>query len=517
MPESELSNPWYLRLLQGFAGWLAALFIFGFIGITLIDVLAADARPLLLGILGALNTAIAYFIFKHKKHDFTQQLALAFNLCGQFLFSWCFAGLFKFETGSYFLAMLGLQVTLALLLPNFLSRVLSCWFAGISLLLLLNTLHLGELGSAVILILFCAVWLRDLQWAQRQPFWLAVGYGLTLCVLLLSNHYFNDEFARDFSRSGDFVALSPVLSYWLNQALIALLLGFLLWHIAKPKLSAASTADKVKLVALGVLLIAIGHLVTGASGALILLAVGQLKQRRMLSILGALSLIGFISWYYYNLDWTLFHKSMVLLGLSGAMTIAAYTLYMSRAQQSLNIDFLRQKYRFNRSSALVATLIVLVLGAVNFAIYQKEQVLSQGQSVLLKLAPVDPRSLMQGDYMRLRFDIESTLLKADEHEEVLDELQQALFVVELDEQRVASYVDLYRGQTLQANQVKMQFRIRSGRIRLATHAFFFEEGSAAAYEAAEYGEFRVAKDGELLLNSMVDKDFAVIGHNRPQN
>lgn len=40
---------------------------------------------------------------------------------------------------------------------------------------------------------------------------------------------------------------------------------------------------------------------------------------------------------------------------------------------------------------------------------------------------------------------------------------------------------------------------------LATHAFFFEEGTAERYEAARYGAFRVAPDGELLLTGSRDR------------
>lgn len=48
---------------------------------------------------------------------------------------------------------------------------------------------------------------------------------------------------------------------------------------------------------------------------------------------------------------------------------------------------------------------ILVLIAVNVSIYQREQLLQHGRFVLLELAPVDPRSLMQGDYMALRFEV----------------------------------------------------------------------------------------------------------------
>ncbi|MEY4484068.1 MAG: hypothetical protein RL693_1520, partial [Verrucomicrobiota bacterium] len=48
---------------------------------------------------------------------------------------------------------------------------------------------------------------------------------------------------------------------------------------------------------------------------------------------------------------------------------------------------------------------VVVALACNVLIFQKEQTLANGRQVFLKLAPVDPRSLMQGDYMSLRYEI----------------------------------------------------------------------------------------------------------------
>jgi len=55
------------------------------------------------------------------------------------------------------------------------------------------------------------------------------------------------------------------------------------------------------------------------------------------------------------------------------------------------------------SSWLVIAGLILVLGVANYDIWQKQQIVENGQQVLLKLRPVDPRSLMQGDFMRLRY------------------------------------------------------------------------------------------------------------------
>ena len=49
--------------------------------------------------------------------------------------------------------------------------------------------------------------------------------------------------------------------------------------------------------------------------------------------------------------------------------------------------------------------MLLVLGFFFFNIIKNESILNDGETILLKLRPVDPRSLMQGDYMALRFSL----------------------------------------------------------------------------------------------------------------
>ena len=52
---------------------------------------------------------------------------------------------------------------------------------------------------------------------------------------------------------------------------------------------------------------------------------------------------------------------------------------------------------------------VAILALANFSIYSRERLLTEGSVVLLHLAPVDPRSLMQGDYMALNFAVANSL------------------------------------------------------------------------------------------------------------
>src|SRR5687767_13501968 len=78
-------------------------------------------------------------------------------------------------------------------------------------------------------------------------------------------------------------------------------------------------------------------------------------------------------------------------------------------------------------------LSVLVLAALNYGIYEKERIKEHGEVLLLELAPVDPRSLMQGDYMRLRYAIER-----DVPTQALK--QRGYMVIRPDENNVARFV-----------------------------------------------------------------------------
>lgn len=150
---------------------------------------------------------------------------------------------------------------------------------------------------------------------------------------------------------------------------------------------------------------------------------------------------------------------------------------------------------------------VLVLAAVNCSIYQREQLLAQGRVVLLELAPVDPRSLMQGDYMALRFKIANDAFPRADWKQLKD----GQIVVVLDEHDVGSFQRIADGKPLAANEAVLRYRIRNEQPKFATNAFFFQEGHAQDYQAAKYGEFRVAGNGDMVLTAMRGVDFRMLG------
>lgn len=159
-----------------------------------------------------------------------------------------------------------------------------------------------------------------------------------------------------------------------------------------------------------------------------------------------------------------------------------------------------------KAIALCAGLIVLALA--NYAIYSRERLLTEGRVVLLQLAPVDPRSLMQGDYMALRFQAANDAFgRGNARKQQLD----GHVILKLDQHGIGTFTRLDDGTALDQNEVRMRYRIRDGRPKFATNAFFFQEGDAKRYSAARYGEFRIAADGEAILTGLRDKDALLLG------
>src|SRR5690606_23266865 len=140
-------------------------------------------------------------------------------------------------------------------------------------------------------------------------------------------------------------------------------------------------------------------------------------------------------------------------------------------------------------------LTALILASLNYAIYAKEQMIAQGETVLLKLAPVDPRSLMQGDYMRLRYAIESQNIAKD----LPQEHTSGMLVVRLDAHQVGEFVRFYDGEPLAENEKLIRFHRDYGRVDIKPDSFFFQEGHADAYSRGEYGMFKFDGEGGGVL------------------
>lgn len=148
---------------------------------------------------------------------------------------------------------------------------------------------------------------------------------------------------------------------------------------------------------------------------------------------------------------------------------------------------------------LLVAVVMLILTTINFKIYQTEHYIKYGKSIYLKLAPVDPRSLMQGDYMALRYEIENILGDSN--------LEDNKIVLTLDKNRVAKIKSFDKIENLGKNEFIVSFKKKLYRAKLKiAHRYYFQEGKSKIYQKAVYGKFKT-NGSKMILVNLADKDF----------
>ncbi|MDX3772508.1 GDYXXLXY domain-containing protein [Chromatiaceae bacterium AAb-1] len=145
-------------------------------------------------------------------------------------------------------------------------------------------------------------------------------------------------------------------------------------------------------------------------------------------------------------------------------------------------------------AVLGATLLVLL--AALWSINRNERILSNGTELLAELAPVDPRSMMQGDYMALAFALDLTLPQ--------DASDYKYVWLTRDQHNVAQFHSVSNRLPDTTGIIAVVLRQRDGMFSIGPNAFFFAEGTGHIYEQARYGEFRVDNNGNALLKQLRD-------------
>lgn len=156
---------------------------------------------------------------------------------------------------------------------------------------------------------------------------------------------------------------------------------------------------------------------------------------------------------------------------------------------------------------LVGFLIFIALFSKE--ITDKEKILSSGTPALFELMPVDPRSLMQGDYMVLRLKAEDYIYhdyfqESDKTKYFLEDKA----VIKIDKNtKVASFVRLHKGEKLASDESLIRFKIwpQTPLTRIGSGAFFFQEGKGIELEKSRYALFRISEDGTSLITDLLEK------------
>ncbi|WP_368643674.1 GDYXXLXY domain-containing protein [Castellaniella ginsengisoli] len=343
-------------------------------------------------------------------------------------------------------------------------------------------------------------WVLSLR-AGRRAVWRPLAWALLLCTPPLA------WLATAFG-AGAAWALPPADR--LAGLACALLPGLILgaWLAARRALPARGCW-----LAAGVLCLAsLGWLeAPGLSVALTWILLGRLAGHRPLQCLGAAAVLAGLYVFYLDPLVPLAHKAAGL-GLA-ALWLAAVAGLAAWPDRRIALRPPARLAAWPRPLGMLAA-GALALGAAQLQIHQYRSILAEGRPIVLQLAPVDPRSLMQGDYMALDYAVRRPVSGwLAGHPAVREQLAAAgrgWLVLRPDAQGVwqlaevtAVPPDAAAGQA--AGRTALAFHWRSGEADWGARSWFFPEGEGERYAQARYGVLRVAADGTALLESLLDE------------
>lgn len=142
--------------------------------------------------------------------------------------------------------------------------------------------------------------------------------------------------------------------------------------------------------------------------------------------------------------------------------------------------------------------LVIILGVYHYFVAKKEETISNGKLVLLRLAPVDPRSLMQGDYMSLRYDIAT--IASDSFP------RKGYYVISLDSGIIAKRERIQAQATpLNNGEYLIKYHTGSWEHSLGAEDYFFQEGQADKFSNARFGGLKIDEKGNSILTGLYDE------------
>ena len=520
-------RPWPVVLLTALGAWLAALPLLGVLGVMLGGLLREGGGLYVVGVV-VLLAGVAVLRLRDAPL-FVEQLAVPALLVGGGALAYC---LYRdMAPGGASVAMAALALGVGVALPRAWLRVLLGAAAAVFTMLASRPAAGDLLGPWRVVPAWLAwhaclaLWLAAGAW-QRRTFndgtgapvaaaleSLGAGWMLATIVGLAawSGMTMFVGASTDGSLIGDVAAGAarrqggPWGRAVLPVASVLLALGAALWAAR-----AWRTLGRPWCAVVALVLGALGWFMPALGGVLLALAWCATSGRWRLACAAAVAAAWTVGAFYYQLHWPLATKAVVLVTAAALLGALAWWALREPAATTPAPDAPLGRpprvpldrpphVQLDRPLRLFGGLglsLVAVLAVANIGIWQKESLIAHGRPVYVELAPVDPRSLMQGDFMRLNYRLPAAL---DRQLDGLLSTQRPRVVARRDERGVATVLRLDTGAPLAADELRIELTPKDGRWVLVSDAWFFKEGEAARWQPARYGEFRVGADGRALL------------------
>ena len=328
MPERRESHaPWYVRVMLGVAGVLAAGFLLAFVGLAFQFVIDS---PVAAGAVGLMLVVGAYVLFRGSgRSDFAPMFALAVSIAGQVLFVYGLHDLFGSAARAPMWAFVALfEIALAILMPSFIHRVGSSYAAGLALTVALSRAGCGFLAPGLTAAAAAWLWLAEARLAKAHSRVTPIAYGLTLAfvqieaTMLLGRGVLLDAYARTD------VLLPGALLYF-GESLVSITLVATVFVLMRR--AGWRVRDRATLIAIGAAAaIGVASLeAPGIGGGLAIVVLGFAAGNAVLAGIGVAGLLFYVSAYYYLVELTLFDKALTL-ALTGTVLLVTRAVVLKR-------------------------------------------------------------------------------------------------------------------------------------------------------------------------------------------
>lgn len=496
----DVHRPWPVVLLTALGAWLAAVPLLGIVFIVVDDFLKRSSGVLYLIALLLCGVAVA-MLRRRSLPLFAEQLAIPVLLAGATAMSVAFYQDMSPGNASACVALLA--ICLAALIPRQWLRVL-----------------LGALACAFIAFAVA----QHARYRDRDGFWIAVHVVMAAWLVV-------DVLQRRQLRS---VVLNRLATGWV----LTILAGLALWTgmtllvgvavgsgpvgtrmpLTQPLATVAQFVSaamalagaawlanrwpalrKPRYLLACAVFTGLAVLMPSLGAVLLVLSLSASSGRWGTAAAASAAAAWITGALYYQVAYPLATKALILT-VAGALFALIAWLAMRDSGPDM-ADSPADPVSRNTPAAWIGIALsaIAALSVANIGIWQKEDLIANGRPILVELAPVDPRSLMQGDYMRLNFKLPAQVreINADSRGSARPKV-----VGKVNAKGVAELTRLDDGRPLGRGEIAIQLTPRKGGHTLVTDAWYFREGEAARWEAAKFGEFRVDDKGKALLVGM---------------
>ena len=339
--QSEARSPWFISLFFGMSGILASLFFIGFLTLLLDNTGLLDST-LAVFIIGGILSVIGGFLFYNARirhSPFWNSLAFAITLAGQGYIAYALLASEIAEPLNIMLLLL-VQLLMTVAIPNFIYRLLSATLALSCLFYLLNYYHLSEVSLGLLALITSVTHLQRYTLAVFIPrkwrmnaleIMSAMGYASAYVLLSISVYFIAAEYGNSFANFNSLDSYGEAFSYnyYLAQGLLTLASLYAAYLILKryhiKLLSAAGLLISAAIVLLGIMSI----YVSGLLATSLIIIIATANSQRVLLGLGVIASVGYIFWYYYQLDTSLLVKSVSLFVIGIALLLLRWLLIKS--------------------------------------------------------------------------------------------------------------------------------------------------------------------------------------------